>query len=593
MDLTTQAGRQELGTRIQSAIIAAGFASLPDFARQMGWSRALIYQYVGGSVLVQLDRLERIAEATGRPLEWFVAARPGAEAEKTAELAGRLRDAEGRFAAAQSGLAEERAARLEAERQGRVSEAAVLADLCRALRRSGDAVALVEAAARWATLASQTGDMVGLMSARVQMGHGWSLQGELVRAGEVLSKAVRDAQALGNEAAVHSARQELVRVLLQAGNVEPARQEAEALAAAPLWWPQWSGRVLLAAMAMQTGHLAAAARHLDEAAAIIDGGDEPAARRAAARAYLISNRVNLALAGGDYVTAARYTELLHTEAAQGGTPDQLREAELNRAVVWLRRGEVREARESLDRLDEWAAQAGDRRVAALAVILRSELARRCGEGDLARRAARRAAELAAELRHPQITAEAELALAYACACQGDAEGTQYHAGRCRKLASEAQWVRLELEAQVLSAATVEGDGASRAGELDALVARARDCGATHIEVEAQTWLADARDPSEGLQALEEAADRAAELEYFWGAHGALLGLARARWRGGDARGASEALERARALRKRGPGRKGCQAPVQAEAAVEACLAEGQQGHRGAARKRITDSGAGS
>ena len=82
MDLREERGRVELGRRIQSAIAQAGYASLPSFAEALGCSRALIYQYVSGNVLVQLDRLCAIAELTDKPLNWFLAEDPnGAPAE--------------------------------------------------------------------------------------------------------------------------------------------------------------------------------------------------------------------------------------------------------------------------------------------------------------------------------------------------------------------------------------------------------------------------------------------------------------------------------------------------------------------------------
>ena len=84
MDLRTSEGRQELGRRIQSAIMAAGFESLPEFAKKLGWSRALIYQYVNGQVLVQLDRLQQIAEHTEKKLEWFLVADPKATSAEAA-----------------------------------------------------------------------------------------------------------------------------------------------------------------------------------------------------------------------------------------------------------------------------------------------------------------------------------------------------------------------------------------------------------------------------------------------------------------------------------------------------------------------------
>ena len=73
MDLTTAAGRQELGKRIQAAVSEAGYPSLPEFAKSLHCSRALIYQYAKGDVLVQLDKLQQIARLCDKPVTWFLA----------------------------------------------------------------------------------------------------------------------------------------------------------------------------------------------------------------------------------------------------------------------------------------------------------------------------------------------------------------------------------------------------------------------------------------------------------------------------------------------------------------------------------------
>ena len=70
IDFSTQAGRREQGRLIQQAAEAAGF-SLESLAKEIGCSRALIYQYVSGATLAQPDRLQQIAARTGRPLLYF------------------------------------------------------------------------------------------------------------------------------------------------------------------------------------------------------------------------------------------------------------------------------------------------------------------------------------------------------------------------------------------------------------------------------------------------------------------------------------------------------------------------------------------
>lgn len=283
----------------------------------------------------------------------------------------------------------------------------MLSELCRALRRAGDATALVEAAARCLELARLADDPQAQLRARLQMGHGWFLQGQIARAEEVLTEAVREAADLGQVAVEQSARQELVRALLQRGKVQEAREEARQLAGSELWWPRWSGHLLLAAIAIQSADLGEASQHLADAEEVITGGNEPPARRALAMTYLQSNRTNLALVAGDFVTAREYNESLCVQAAQASAADQLREAEVNRALLSLRSGDLGDASDRLRLLQEWAGLTGDARLGALVMVLRSELHRRLGDIEQALADALAALDSAAALGHVQAIAEAE------------------------------------------------------------------------------------------------------------------------------------------------------------------------------------------
>ncbi len=564
MDITTTEGRQELGTRIQSAVMAAGFDSLPEFARRVGWSRALIYQYVSGSVLVQLDRLQQIATQTGKPLEWFLAAAPNADATRAAELATRVAESTSRLNALQEELAGERGARLESEAHCRQAELKLLGDYCQALRRIGDAPGLVEAAARWLELARQAGDEEAGMRAHLQMGHGWFLQGQLARAEQVLAEAITAAVALGQTATLYSARQERVRALLQAGRVPEARREAEALAAADLWWPRWSGRILLAAIATQAAQPDEAAAHLQAAQETIATADEPAARRALATAYLLSNRTTLALVCGDYPLAARLNDELRSLAAQAGAVDQLREAELNRAMVALRRGDTAATAEGLQRLEEWAALVGDARMRVLSLIVRSELHRRCGEFEQARGAARTALEQAAELNQAHLLAEAELALGHVYHAEGRTDDATYHLRRGARMAAEHRLVRLELQARLLLLALAVQQDSTAAASWPGLIQELHEHGLTDLEVEAHVSAAPALAPDVAALALHRAAETAARIDYFWGAHAAVVALGRLRLAAGDTAGVGEALAHAAELRADHPGAVACGVLIRAE-----------------------------
>ena len=60
MDLSTREGRRRQGARIKEAAREAGL-TLDELARQIGCSRALIFQYASGASLAQSDRLQQIA----------------------------------------------------------------------------------------------------------------------------------------------------------------------------------------------------------------------------------------------------------------------------------------------------------------------------------------------------------------------------------------------------------------------------------------------------------------------------------------------------------------------------------------------------
>src|SRR5258708_35133092 len=70
MDLSSREGRRQQGDKIKQASRDAGL-TLDELARQIGCSRALIFQYASGASLAQSDRLQQIAAVVHRPLDWF------------------------------------------------------------------------------------------------------------------------------------------------------------------------------------------------------------------------------------------------------------------------------------------------------------------------------------------------------------------------------------------------------------------------------------------------------------------------------------------------------------------------------------------
>lgn len=485
MDLTDPQGRQQLGRRIQSAIAGAGFDSLPVFAQELGCSRALIYQYVNGHVLAQLDRLQLIADLTGRPLEWFFSTDPSATTAEVRELRERLSAAEARAAELERALAGERKARMEQTEHCRRLLMEATRDLCLAWRRAGDPASMLATAPRWLALAQECGDERSAVDAQLQMAYAWFHTGDLDQAKRALAEVLEKARALGDARAEQAGRQELTRALQASGHLDEAREQAKQVAASNRWWPRWSGLLSLSAIEEQVGNLDEAEAQLRAAEQVVEEGEAPPEQRAAARAYAQSNRVNIALARGRYEEALRQSESLRLLAAQANLPDQMREAVLNSAVCHLRLGHAEEAGEQLERLLDWAAMSGDRRSMALARVFESERRRRCGDLSAAKKLAFAAAEEATEARNGHLLGEAELALGKAYLDEGRPDDARYHLGRCLNRAQRLSVRKLEVAARLALArvAVAEGDE-DAAGQLADVATLARGLGYDDLSAEA-------------------------------------------------------------------------------------------------------------
>ena len=485
MNLTGPEGRQRLGRRIQSAIAGAGYDSLPGFAERLGCSRALIYQYVNGHVLAQLDRLQTIGDLTGRPLEWFFSTDPSATTAEVRELRERLSAAETRAAELQQALTRERGARIEQTEQHRQALMEATRDLCLAWRRAGDPPSMLAVAPRWMALARECGDERAAVQANLQMAYAWFHTGDLDRAQSALAQVLEKAQALGDAAAEHSARQELIRVLQALGRVDEAREQAQQVATSNRWWPRWSGLLSLAAIEEQIGELDEAEARLEAAAHVVEEGEAPVEQRTIARAYVESNRVNISLARGRYVEALKQTEALRLLAEQAGLPDQMREAVLNSAICQLRLGRPKDAGEQLERLLDWAAMSGDRRLGALSKVFESERLRQLGELPAAKNLAFTAVEEAREARSGHVLGEAELALGQVYLAEGRPDDARYHLERCLGRSQKLRLRRLEITARLaLAKAAMAEQMADAANQFAAVAKTASDVGYEDLDAEA-------------------------------------------------------------------------------------------------------------
>lgn len=490
MNLRDESGRKELGRRIQTAIAQAGYSSLPAFAEALGWSRALIYQYISGSVLVQLDRLSEIAELTGRSLDWFITEDPGGASGEVKRLEKRVSELTARCEKLEAALGEERGGRIRDAEAARRTLLEALQELCLAQRQAGDMPGLMRSAARCEDVARAVADTGALMIAHLQTGHAALAIGRRDRAEEALRAALNLADFHRHERGTISARQELIRLMQAAGRLDEAREQADELATSVRWWPRWAARVALAAIDEQAGALKSAEQHLDAAAQVIFGEDRQDHYVAMAEVYLHSNRVNLALARGDYAEAARQSEVLETMAAEAQLPDQVREAVLNRAIAALRSGDLRCAEELLGRVRDWAAMSSNWRMAGLAAVFEAERLLRAGEAAQARRLAQQAIEMGDAAVNGQIVAEAELVLGLACLADGQTDDAAYHLGRCRDRADRLKLRRVEVAARLGEgrALTAAGDAAGAESALGEALAMAQASGFRDLTDEASRAL---------------------------------------------------------------------------------------------------------
>lgn len=506
MDLRTREGKQELGKRIHSAIAAAGYDSLPEFAQELGCSRALIYQYVNGDVLVQLDRLQAIAELTNRPLSGFFTDR-----KEAADTQKQLERARAEIESLRSALAQEQSGRLNRSDTHRAALLELLEDLANAQRRAGDVTGMLETCARWLELAKQADEPAGANRARLQLGHAWYRTGEYVRAAALLREVLANAGDESTSPTVQSARQELVRVLQAQGHIEGAREQATITAGSESWWSKWAGTLSLAALAEQTGDLEDVQGLLAQAQAIIENSQQPPDRIVTARTYLVSNECNLCLARGEYYDAADCARKLHSLAAESGIPEQVREAVLNLGIAHMHLGNMKEAGERLDRLHEWAQMSGDGRLLALAKIFKSEHARHMRDFDRSRELALQGLQAAGDTDRPAVLSWALLNMGRDYLQAGQTSDARHHLERCRRLSQELSLRRPELAATI-HAATITAD-------TDTLETAARQCedtGYHDLSAAARVLLAKHLSDSRSFTMVEEARERCREIGDFWG-----------------------------------------------------------------------------
>jgi len=409
IDFTTREGRSAQGKFIQQAAEDAGL-SLESLAREIGCSRALIYQYVSGATLAQSDRIQQIAGRTGKPLLFFYGGETAPE-----DLPDRILSLQ-TLLNAQLGPTD-------------LENAVATAEQLIALARQAGQVA-VEAAAR-----------IRLVTALLQ-------RGEASRALTVLEQSFPLLRQHDLADALRAAEQNRGHALLALGRIDEAEACFAGLAASDDWTTRWRAKVSLAAVAEYRGNYLRALELLDEVAGMAhDAPDVRSARLL--RLYAAGNVANVHLACGDHHAAAAEAERALELAEQLANRDQYTEALLTLGVCRRCDGQLARSRTTLEAGVRWARLAHDSGREALG---RAELAAtliEAGRADEGRALAKDALQqgIATMTRRAELAAQLALANGYLHADLP--QEARYHAAQAAEIGAHLGHPFMQATALVL------------------------------------------------------------------------------------------------------------------------------------------------
>lgn len=530
MDLSTQEGRRRQGQRIQAACEDAGLG-LDEVARRVGCSRALLYQYISGVTLAQADKVQRIADAVGKPLAWFYLL--DGEPEPDAQPAALPAPAAALDAPAAAAVPSAPAPSAWGQSAGLAENLARLEELAGAYAAPPDAWKEIATGEQIVALARAVGDRDAESRALLRVGNAQVRLGELEAGRRSLEQALAVCDRLpGAEGRATSCVQSLGGALLGLGHLDAARAQFERAARSDDWWGRWQGILSLGAIHEQVGDYAQAIAAFAEAARVADAG--AAARdRQLAHLYIRANLVNVHLGSGDYPLALEGADACLADAEALSDAGQAIEALLNGSLGLLGQARWWDAEQRCRRALQIANLAGGpAHVAAARSCLTLALSAmgRLGPAFDAGRDA-----LDAALRTGMVRCEvlAHHALADAYLRAGTPREAHYHAERG---AERAESLRFAHAAAQMRAQ--EGEALRRLGNrerarhvLGHALDRAAGAGMRPVQVEALLSLARlSLDEGEG----ERARERAGEALALAGEIGAEDLVWRARWAAGHA-----------------------------------------------------------
>lgn len=467
MDLRRAEGRREQGRRIQAALDDAGL-SAAALAREIGCSRALVYQYLAGQVLAQPDRVQAIAELCGKPLAWFFSDEPESAAAAEAETARLRREFE--------------AEKLAHERGRSAEQADALLALAAAHESGPDFAALRRVCERLVERSRDLGDPRRLAEAQFKLGNACYALGDYEAARAALSEATagfREQQAYDRERA---ARQTLGGALAGLGERDRALAEFEAVLDSADPADLWRGRLGRADVFEALGRGEEALAELEAAEAALP---DDSAERGLAELYLCAATANVYLLHDDFAAAAAAARRCLPLAEEQAAVTQVVEARLNLACAERYQGHWVAALEAIEDALRLARLTGDRERQATAGAGWAELLGALGLWDQARAAGKDA--LAAALALGSVRGEilAHQALSETYRRAGDAQEALYHARQGAAAAGGHRLVKLEASLRLCLALALRAGGAAGAeAELRRVAATADEIGARRLQAEA-------------------------------------------------------------------------------------------------------------
>ncbi|MDH7570970.1 MAG: tetratricopeptide repeat protein, partial [Armatimonadota bacterium] len=528
MDLSTREGRREQGARIQRAAEAAGL-SLEELAKEIGCSRALIYQYVAGSTLAQPHRLQQIAARTAKSLGYFYAEEEDAD-QQVQKAQAELEEARRQLQRELEQLQSERA---ELERRRLRESFEHLCELAHAQESPVDLKGLISTCERIITLGRELDEMGAVARAYFRMGNARIRLAEHDAARASLERAIELFHQVGSRKEELHARQSLGNVLAQLGRADAALEQFQMVAAAEDIDNRWTGTLSIGCVYEHLGEYRRALEQFDTALQIVDAHPDPNAALLG-RLYVRSNIANVYIGCGDYAPALEIAQECLDDAEKLGVREQHIEAQINMGVCLLALGRLGEAQQRLQRALEIARFVQDVGRAAVARAWLCACYATAGQFDVAKELGKDALQtgLQTGARRAELYAHYHLGDAYARS--GMHREALYHYHQAQSIARDQKVAYYEA-ALLERCGRVErflGTPEQSVRRCEAALQIADRIGAREVEAEAHLGLAHAALALGRRDDAQHAAGRALEIgtsieapELIWKAHAAMSRVA--------------------------------------------------------------------